>query len=170
LFDFKIFLLYLLLTLKAIIFLKRLIFYIFFCVLSILIISKLRVNAIIFVAFILYILFVSFFFLIYVINFIFLINCCFESVCLTFVLIVVYATNNKLYTMLAYVLASCISFSTFFTFFCRFIVFFNLFNTKIMSIRLFFAKNSLNLRVSFSTKIHYLINVVIKIILNAFFF
>ncbi len=39
-----------------------------------------------------------------------------------------------------------------------------------MLIRLFFAKNSLNLRVSFSTKIHYLINVVIKTISNAFFF
>jgi len=39
-----------------------------------------------------------------------------------------------------------------------------------MSIRLFFAKSSLNLRVNFLTKMHYLINVVIKIILNAFFF
>ncbi len=39
-----------------------------------------------------------------------------------------------------------------------------------MLIRLFFAKNSLNLRVSFLTKMHYLINVIIEIILNAFFF
>jgi len=41
---------------------------------------------------------------------------------------------------------------------------------KIMSICLFFAKNSLNLRVNFLTKMHYLINVIIEIILNAFFF
>jgi len=39
-----------------------------------------------------------------------------------------------------------------------------------MLIRLFFAKNSLNLRIYFSTKMHYLINVIIKIILNLFFF
>ena len=39
-----------------------------------------------------------------------------------------------------------------------------------MSICLFFAKNSLNLRVNFLIKMHYLINVVIKIILVAFFF
>jgi len=39
-----------------------------------------------------------------------------------------------------------------------------------MSIRLFFAKGSLNLRVNFLTKMHYLINVIIEIILNAFFF
>ncbi len=39
-----------------------------------------------------------------------------------------------------------------------------------MLIRLFFAKNLLNLRVNFLTKVHYLINVVIEIILNTFFF
>jgi len=75
--------------------------------------SKLRINAIIFVALILCILFVSFSFLVYVINFIFLINCRFKSVCSTFVLIVVCATNNELCTMLAYVFASCISFLIF---------------------------------------------------------
>jgi len=49
-------------------------------------------------------------------------------------------------------------------------LFFNLFNTKIISICLFFAKSSLNLRVNFLTKVHYFINAIIKIILNAFFF
>ncbi len=39
-----------------------------------------------------------------------------------------------------------------------------------MLIRLFFAKSSLNLRVNFLTKIYYLINVVIEIVLNVFFF
>jgi len=39
-----------------------------------------------------------------------------------------------------------------------------------MLIRLFFAKSLLNLRVNFLTKMHCLINVVIEIILNAFFF
>jgi len=39
-----------------------------------------------------------------------------------------------------------------------------------MLICLFFAKNLLDLRVNFSIKMHYLINVVIEIILNAFFF
>ncbi len=132
--------------------------------------SKLRVNAIIFIAFILCILFVFFSFLIYVINFIFLNNRCFKSVCSTFILIFVCATNNKLCIMLTYVFALCVSFLTLFTFSNWFVVFFNLFNTKIMSICLFFAKSSLNLRVSFLTKMHYLINVIIKIILNAFFF
>jgi len=132
-------------------------------------IFKLRVNAIIFIALMLYTFFVFFFFLIYVINFIFLIDCCFENVCLMFILIIVYATNNKLYIMLAYMFASCVSFLIFFTFSSRFLVFFNLFNTKIMSINLFLAKNSLNLRVSFSTRIYYLINIIIEIILNAFF-
>ncbi len=80
-------------------------------------ISKSRVNAIIFVAFILYIFFVSFFFLIYVINFIFLINCCFKNVYSTFILIVVCATNNKLYVIFVYVLAFYIFFLIFFNFF-----------------------------------------------------
>ncbi len=117
LFDFKVFLLHLLLTLKIIIFLKRLISYIFFRAFIVLIISKLHINAIIFVAFILCIFFVSLSFFIYVINFIFLINCRFKSVYLTFILIVVYATNNELYIMFAYVFASCVSFLTLFIFF-----------------------------------------------------
>jgi len=89
---------------------------------------------------------------------------------LTFILIVVCATNNKLYIMLAYMFASCVFFLILFTFFNRFIIFFNLFNTKIILICLFFAKSLLNLRVSLLTKVHYLINVIIEIILNAFFF
>ena len=161
---------HLLSTLKIIIFLKYLIFCISFCTLSVLTMFKLRVNAIIFIAFILCTLFISFFFLIYVTNFIFLINYCFENVCSTFILIVICTTNNKLYTMLAYMLASYVFFLIFLIFFSWFVVFFNLFNTKIMLIRLFFAKSSLNLRVNFLTKMHYLINVIIEIILNAFFF
>ncbi len=39
-----------------------------------------------------------------------------------------------------------------------------------MSIYLFFAKSLLNLRVNFLTKVYYLINVIIKTILNVFFF
>ena len=61
--------------------------------------------------------FVSFFFLIYVINFIFLINRRFKSVYLTFILIVVCATNNELCTMLAYVFEFCVLFLILFTFF-----------------------------------------------------
>ena len=61
-------------------------------------------------------LFVFFFFLIYVINFIFLINCRFKDICLTFILIVVCAINNELYTMLAYMFASCVFFLIFFIF------------------------------------------------------
>ncbi len=99
--NFKILLLHSLLTLKTIIFLKRLILYISFCVLNVLIIFKLRVNKIIFIAFILYIFFVSFFLLIYVINFISLINRCFKNTYLTFILIVVCAINNELYIMFA---------------------------------------------------------------------
>jgi len=117
-----------------------------------------------------YILFSSFFFLIYVINFISLIDCRFENACLRFILIFVYAINNKLYIMLVYVFVSCVFFLTLFTFFSRFVVFFNLFNTKIILIHLFFAKSSLNLRVKFWTKIYYLINIVIEIISNMFFF
>ncbi len=132
-------------------------------------IFKLRINAIIFVALILCTFFVFVFLLIYVINFISLINCCFENTCLTFILIIVCAINNKLCTMFVYVLAFCVSFLTLFTFFNRFVVYFNLFNIKIMSICLFFAKSSLNLRVNFLIKMHYLINVVIKIILSMFF-
>ncbi len=161
---------HLLSTLKIIILLKRLIFYMFFCALNMLTIFKSRVSAIIFVAFILRTLFVFFFLLIYVINFISLINCYFKNTYLTFVLIVVYAINNKLYTILVYIFASCIFFSIFFNFFSRFVVFFNFFNTKIILIRLFFAKSSLKLRVNSLTKIYYLINVVIEIILNMFFF
>jgi len=162
-------LLHLLLILKIIIFLKHFILCISFCTFNVLIMFKSHVNAIIFIALILYTFFVSFFFLIYVINFISLINRCFENVCLTFILIVVCATNNKLYIMLVYVLISCVFFLILFTFFNRSIVFFNFFSTKIISIRLFFAKNSLNLCVNFLTKMYYLINVVIKIILNTFF-
>jgi len=161
--------LYLLLILKTIILLKCLIFYISFCAFSLLIMFKLRVNTIIFVALILCILFVFFFLLIYVINFISLIDCCFENACLTFILIVVYATNNKLCTLLIYILVFCIFFSILFTFSRWFVVFFNFFNTKIILICLFFAKSSLNLCVNFLTKMHYLIIVVIEIILNAFF-
>ncbi len=90
-----------------------------FCAFSVLTIFKSHVNAIIFVTLILYILFVFFFFLIYVINFIFLIDYCFEDVCfmfILFILIIVYATNNELCIMLAYMFASCISFSILFTF------------------------------------------------------
>jgi len=76
---------------------------------------KLRINAIIFIAFILCIFFV-FFSLIYVINFIFLINRRFESVYLMFILIVFCVSNNKLYIMLAYMFASCVSFLILFTF------------------------------------------------------
>jgi hypothetical protein len=158
-----------LLILKIIIFLKRLIFCISFCAFSILTMSKLRVNAIIFIALILYTFFVFFFFLIYVINFIFLINRCFESAYLIFILIIVCAINNELYIIFAYIFAFYVFFLTLFTFSNRFVIFFNLFNIKIISIRLFFAKNSLNLRVNFLIKIHYLINVIIEIILNAFF-
>jgi len=77
---------------------------------------KLRVNAIIFIALILCTFFVFFFFLIYVINFISLINCYFKNACLTFILIVVCAINNKLYIMLVYVFVFCVLFLTFFTF------------------------------------------------------
>ena len=88
-----------------------------FCAFSVLTIFKLRVNAIIFVALILYIFFVFFSLLIYVINFIFLINCYFKSICLTFILIVVCAINNELCIMFVYIFAFCVSFLTFFTFF-----------------------------------------------------
>jgi len=150
--------------------LKTIIFYIFFCVFNVLTIFKSHINTIIFVALILYIFFVFFSLLIYVINFIFLINRCFKSVCLTFILIFVYATNKELYIMFVYMFVFYVSFSTLFTIFNWFVIFFNFFNLKIMSICLFFAKSSLNLRVNFLTKIHYLINVVIEIILNVFFF
>jgi len=160
----------LLLTLKIKILLKRLISCISFGAFNVLTMSKLRINANIFITFILYIFFVSFFFLIYVINFIFLINCRFKNAYLTFILIVVYAINIKTYIMLAYVFASCVFFLIFFNFFNRFVVFFNFFNTKIISICLFFAKSLLNLRVNFLTKMHYLINVVIKINFKRVFF
>ncbi len=78
---------------------------------------KSHVNAIIFVALILCTFFVSFSFLIYVINFISLVDRCFKSVCLTFILIIVCATNNKLYIMLVYMFVSCVSFLILFTFF-----------------------------------------------------
>jgi len=145
----------------------------FFSAFSVLTMSKSRINTIIFVALILCTLFIFLSLLICIINLIFLINCRFKSVCSRFMLIVVYATNNKFYIMLVYIFASCVSFLTlftFFTFFNWFVVFFNLFNIKIISICLFFAKNLLNLRVSFLTKMHYLINIVIEIILNTFFF
>jgi len=141
-----------------------------FYVFNVLTMFKLRVNSILFIAFILYILFVSFFFLIYIINFIFLINFCFKSACLIFILIIVCAINNKLFIMLVYIFASCVSFLTFFIFSNWFVVFFNLFNIKIILICLFFAKSLLNLRVNSLTKIYYLINFIIKIILDTFFF
>jgi len=72
--------------------------------------------------------------------------------------------------MLVYVFVSYVFFLILFTFSSLFVVFFNFFNTKIMSICLFFAKSLINLRINFLTKVHYLINVVIEIILNAFFF
>ncbi len=78
--------------------------------------SKSHVNAIIFITFILCIFFVFFSFLIYVINFIFLIDCYFKDTCLTFVLIVIYAINNELYTMLVYVFVSCVFFLILFIF------------------------------------------------------
>ncbi len=126
-------------------------------------IFKLRINAIIFVALILCTFFIFIFFLIYVINFISSINCCFENTYLMFILIIVCAINNKLCIMFVYVLAFCVFFLTLFTFFNRFVVFFNLFNTKIMSICLFFAKSSLNLRVNFLIKMHYLIKLLSKL-------
>ncbi len=79
-------------------------------------ISKSHVNVIIFVALILCTFFVSLFFLIYVINFISLIDRRFKNIYLTFILIVVYATNNELCIMLAYMFASCMSFLIFFFF------------------------------------------------------
>jgi len=103
--------------LNSLLILKIIIFYIFSRAFSVLTMSKLRVNAIIFVALILCILFVSFFFLIYVINFISLIDCRFKSAYLIFILIVVYAINNKYYVIFAYVLASCMSFFISFIFF-----------------------------------------------------
>ena len=39
-----------------------------------------------------------------------------------------------------------------------------------MLICLFFAKSLLNLRINFLTKVHYLINIIIEIISNTFFF
>ncbi len=63
----------------------------------------------------LFCVFFSSFFLIYVINFIFLLNRCFKDAYLTFILIVICATNNKLYIMLAYMFAFCVSFSILFT-------------------------------------------------------
>jgi len=88
----------------------------FFCAFIVLTMFKLRVNAIILFAFILRILFVSFFLLIYVINFIFLIDCRFEDVCLMFILIFVCAINNELCIMFIYMFASYMSFSILFTF------------------------------------------------------
>jgi len=114
--DFRIFLLYLLLTLKTIILLKRLISCMSFCALNILMMSKLHINAI-FIALILCTLFVFFFLLVYAINFIFLVDCRFKSACLMFILIVIFAINNELYIILVYVFASCVSFLILFTFF-----------------------------------------------------
>ena len=119
--------LYLLLILKIIILLEHFILCISFRAFSVLTIFKLHINAIIFVAFILYTFFVSFFFLIYVINFISLIDCRFENAYLTFILVFVCAINNELYIMLVYVFVSCIFFLILFTFFSRFAVFFKSF-------------------------------------------
>jgi len=106
----------LLLTLKIVIFLKRLISYISFYAFSVSTMFKLYVNAIIFVAFIFYILFVSFFLLIYVIIFISLIDRRFENAYSTFILIVVCAFNNELCIMFAYVFAFYVFLLIFFTF------------------------------------------------------
>ncbi len=65
---------------------------------------------------------------------------------------------------------NCMFFLIFSTFFIRLIVFFNFFSIKIKSIRLFFARISLKYRVNFFIKRHYLVNIVIKIISNAFLF
>jgi len=108
--DFKVFLLHSLLTLKNIIFLKRFILYMSFCAFSVLMMFKLHVNAIIFIALILCTFFVFFSFLIYVINFISLIDRRFKNICSTFILIIVCATNNKLCIMFAYMLASYVFF------------------------------------------------------------
>ncbi len=101
---------HLLLILKIITFLKRFILCISFRAFNVLIMFKLHINAIIFVALILCTFFISFFFLIHVINFISLVNCRFESVYLTFIWIVVYAINNELRIMFAYIFASCVFF------------------------------------------------------------
>ncbi len=61
-------------------------------------------------------------------------------------------------------------FFIFLTLFIRLIVLFSFFNIEIKSIRLFFARISLRRRVNFSIKKHYFVNVIIEIILNAFFF
>ena len=66
--------------------------------------------------------------------------------------------------------ANCMFFLISSTLFIRLIVFFNFFNIEIKLIRSFFARISLKRRVNFSIKKHYFVNVIIKIILNAFFF
>ncbi len=81
-----------------------------FCAFSVLIMFKLHVNAIIFIALILCTFFVFFSFLIYVINFISLIDRRFKNICSTFILIIVCTTNNKLCIMFAYMLASYVFF------------------------------------------------------------
>ncbi len=96
----------------------------FFCVFSVLTIFKLRINAIIFITFILCTFLLFFFFLIYVINFIFLINCRFKNVCLTFILIFVCATNNELYIILTYMFVSYVFFLIFLLFLVNFSSFF----------------------------------------------
>ncbi len=153
-----------------IILLKRLIFCIFFCAISVLTMLKSRVNVIIFVAIILWTFFIFCFFLIYVINFISLINCRIKSIYLTLLQLFICFVNNKSFVIIAYVFANCMSFLISLTLFIWLIVFFSLFNIEIKSIRSFFARISLRRRVNFLVKRHHLVNVIIKIILNAFFF
>jgi len=150
-------------------FLNWLVFCISFHVVNVLIVSKSHVNVIIFVAFILCIFFVSCFFLIYVISFIFLFNLRFKNVCSTFISIIFDIIVDKLYVIFIYMFAFYMRSLSLSIFFNLSIVLFYFFNIKIMSICLFFAKKMLSRRIIFSIKVHYLLNIIIKI-LNAFFF
>lgn len=80
-------------------------------------ISKLRVNTSTFIALILCILFVSCFLLIYIISFIFLIDCCFKSAYLTFILIVICAIDNKFSAIFVYMFVLYVHFSILFILF-----------------------------------------------------
>lgn len=114
-FDFRIFLLLSLLILKTIILLKHLILCMFFRAFSVLTMFESRVNVITFVALILCTLFVSCFPLIHIINFISLVNRRFGGACLTFILIVACAIDDKSCAMFAHVFALCVRFSILFT-------------------------------------------------------
>jgi len=132
--------------------------------------SKSRVNVIIFVTFILWTFFIFCIFLIYVINFIFLINCRIKSIYLTFFRLFICFVNNKFFVIVVYIFVNCMSFFISSTFFIRLIVFFSFFNIEIKLIRSFFARVLLRRRVNFLIKRYYFVNVVIKIISNAFLF